>query len=342
MKKTIFLIFITIILVIVSYSFYFQFKIENPAGTENEPVAFTVKNGQSSLDIAESLRDQGLVSSKYFFTAYVKKANLGASLKAGEYILSPTMSIKVIADILAKGETLERERAIKFIEGWRIDDMNDYLKKEAVTFDDGFKNLAEQKLKDTKLSLGNYTFFKDVPESVDLEGFLFPDTYRIFKDAKTEDVIYKMLDNFDAKLTPQMRDDIKKQNKNIFEIITMASIIEKEVRSVEDMKLVSGIFWNRIKRGQPLESCATLAYILGVNKKQYSLEDTQIDSPYNCYRNPGLPPGPISNPGLNAISAAIYPAKTDYLYFLTSSIDGKTIFSRTYDEHLRNKAKYLK
>src|SRR3989339_277763 len=165
--------------------------------------------------------------------------------------------------------------------------------------------------------------------------------YKIYEDATPNDIVQKMLKNLDQKLTPKMRDDIKKQGKTIYEIITMASIIEKEVRSFGDMKLVSGVFWNRINSGRALESCASLAYILGVNKPQYTIEDTNIDSPYNTYKNPGLPPGPIANPGFNAITAAIYPDKTDYNYFLSAST-GETIFSKTYDEHLRNKAKYLK
>ncbi|MDP2736501.1 MAG: endolytic transglycosylase MltG, partial [bacterium] len=137
-------------------------------------------------------------------------------------------------------------------------------------------------------------------------------------------------------------EEIKKQNKTIFEIVTMASIIEKEVRSTDDMKIVSGIFWNRIKNGQGLESCATLAYILGVNKPQYSVEDTKIDSPYNTYKYRGLPPGPIANPGFNAINAAVYPENTNYNYFLSDPETGKTIFSKILDEHNANKYKYLK
>jgi len=121
----------------------------------------------------------------------------------------------------------------------------------------------------------------------------------------------------------------------------MASIIEKEVRSVDDMEIVSGIFWNRIKNNQALESCATLAYIIGESKSQYSIEDTQINSPYNTYRNRGLTPGPISNPGLRAINAAIYPKDTNYNYFLTDPKTKKTIFSKTFEEHKKNKSIYL-
>lgn len=108
------------------------------------------------------------------------------------------------------------------------------------------------------------------------------------------------------------------------------------------MKIVSGIFWDRIANGQRLESCATLAYILGESKPQYTLADTQINSPYNTYRNDGLPPTPINNPGLKAIRAALYPTKTDYNYFLSRPDTGETVFSKIYQEHLANKAKYLK
>jgi UPF0755 protein len=181
----------------------------------------------------------------------------------------------------------------------------------------------------------------DKPDYRGLEGYLFPDTYRIFKGSSPSEVLEKMLDNFDSKLTEEMRLEIERQGKTIYEIVTMASIVEKEVRSEADMKIVAGIFWDRIKYGQPLQSCATLAYILGVNKKQYSLEDTKTDSLYNTYQNKGLPPGPIANPGLRALEATIYPEYTDYNYFLSSS-DGETIYSVTYDEHLRNKAIYLR
>jgi len=174
------------------------------------------------------------------------------------------------------------------------------------------------------------------------EGFLFPDTYRIYKNSSAEDIIKKMLDNFDAKLAPDLRLAINSQGKTIFDVITMASIIQNEVKNLDDMKVVSGIFWNRIKIGQALGSDATLTYVLGVKKDRHSLEETNLDSPYNTYKYKGLPPGPISNPGINSIVAAIYPTDTDYNYFLTDSNSGQTIFSKTFDEHIKNKAKYLK
>lgn len=237
---------------------------------------------------------------------------------------------------------LKEEKTLRVIEGWRnIDIANELVRlnlPEASTF-------VEAAQKDYS---SQFEFLSDKPKNTDLEGYLYPDTYRVFASSTPDEIIVKMLTNFDNKLTSQMRADIKAQGKTINEIITMASIIEKEAPisyrtgKLDDAKIVSGIFWNRIKAGQALQSCATLAYILGVNKPQYSEADTKVVSPYNTYQNPGLPPGPIANPGILAITAAIYPIKTNYNYFLTPSGSKELIFSRTYEEHLQNKNKYLK
>ena len=185
-----------------------------------------------------------------------------------------------------------------------------------------------------------YSFFSLLPKGVSLEGYLFPDTYFFSQKLTSEDIVKKFLTNFDNRLSSSLREEIKKQGKKLEDIIIMASIIEREVKNEEDKKTVGGIFWNRIKNGQPLQSCATIAYILGENKKQYSFEDTRIDSPYNTYLNQGLPPGPISNPGLSSIEAAVYPNGNTYNYFLSDPETGKTIFSRTIEDHNANKYKF--
>ena len=187
----------------------------------------------------------------------------------------------------------------------------------------------------------DYDFLRDKPKHRGLEGYLFADTYRFRPSSSPEEVIIKMLNNFDQQLDDNMRQDIERQGKTIYQIVTMASLLEKEVRSEEDMKIVADIFWRRVKNGQRLESCATLAYILGENKPQYSYEETRINSPYNTYINSGLPPGPICSPSLKALRAAIYPTSNDYNFFLTRSDNGQTIFSRDFAEHKANKAKYL-
>jgi UPF0755 protein len=241
---------------------------------------------------------------------------------------------------------LKPENTVRFLEGWNINNMADYLAKEDLFSKTEFISAATKDNYEELIS--KFSFLEDKPAEASLEGYLYPDTYRIFSDSKPNDLILRMLNNFDQKLTKEMREAITEQNKTIYEILTMAALIEREVainyqnNDNQDAKIVAGIFWQRIKNRQALQSCATLAYILGVNKEQYSLEDTKIESPYNTYLYPGLPPGPIANPGILAIEAAIYPISSDYNYFLTPSRTKEVIYSRTYQEHLDNKYKYIK
>ncbi len=228
------------------------------------------------------------------------------------------------------------EKTLTIIEGWNLDNLELYLTKQG--FSDA-NQLSDLKIKDYS---ADYEFLLSAPANASLEGYLFPDTYRVYTDATLDDLIRKMLDNFDYKLDNPWREEISRQGKTIHQIVTMASIIEKEVSASTDRAIVSGIFWQRIKIGQPLESCATLAYILGEYKAQYSQADTQIESPYNTYRRYGLPPGPIASPGQASIRAAIYPEKSDFHYFLTRPDTGATVYSRTFSEHVANKVKYLK
>lgn len=301
---------------------------------------FTVNKGETVKQIADNLKKENLIKSAFYFKYEVERNKL--NLKAGDYVISPRLSAKEIIKMLIQGDAVSQEKSIRIIEGWNNKDIGAYLEKNNIVLAKDFMALAKVPLKEWRFSFAAPGFFSDAPKSADLEGYLFPDTYRIFKDATTEEIIFKMLSNFDRKLTPEMRAELLRQKKTIYEVITMASVIEKEVKSAADMKIVSGIFWDRIKNGQPLESCATLAYILGVNKAQYSIKDTKVASPYNTYKYRGLPPGPIANPGLNAIKAAIYPEFTASNYFLSDPATGETIYSQTLAEHNANKLKYLK
>ena len=235
----------------------------------------------------------------------------------------------------------KEEKVLRVIEGWRNSDISNLLVKNNLATTDEF--IQAQKDFDTT----KFSFLADKSKGTDLEGYLYPDTYRVFASSTASEIISKMLANFDQKLTPKMRADIAAQGKTISEILTMASIIEKEAPisyakgDNSDARIISGIFWRRIKNGQALQSCATLAYVLGVDKPQYSEIDTKTNSPYNTYLNRGLPPGPISNPGILAIEAAIYPTPSNYNYFLTPTDSKSIVYATTYEEHLRNKNKYL-
>lgn len=316
---------------------YIQNGINTPHNAQDDvKKEFIIQNGESVQQIADNLQNEDLINGAHFFKFYVWKEKLAGKLQAGDYELSSAMAIPDIVDLFIGGKVKSSEIKVTIPEGFlnkeidkRLADSNLIKEGEFIKFDE-----------DDNLDLSKYEFLNDKPSNVGLQGYYFPDTYIYFEDSTMENIIGKMLDNFDRKLTPDLREEIKNQNKSVFEIIIMASIIEKEAGLAEDMGKVAGVFQNRLDAGHPLESCATVNYIMGKNKPQLDNEDLEIDSLYNTYKYSGLPPAPISNPGINAIKAAIYPEKTDYFYFLTKG-NKETVFSKTYEEHLINKNKYL-
>lgn len=325
------IIFIILIVTGVAFGFFVNKALVAPAGNSNEAKIFTIEPGSGNAKIAMNLKEQGLIKYPWLFLGFIQYKNINNKMQTGKYELKDTMTISEIADILSQGKVAENQ--VTFPEGFTIDQMAKRLEEQNIVKAADFKKAAKVYYP--------YRFLDDRPKKNNLEGFLFPDTYNFTLDATADNVVEKMLLNFDEKLTDKMRDDIKKTNMNIYEVVTMASIIEKEVISPEDQKMVAGIFYKRWNSDMPLQSCATLQYILKTNKKVFSVADTQVESPYNTYLNKGLPPGPICNPGISAIEAAIYPTKTDYLFFLSDK-DGKTIFAKTYEEQLANQEKYLK
>jgi UPF0755 protein len=165
------------------------------------------------------------------------------------------------------------------------------------------------------------------------EGYMFPDTYRIAAGTSEEQLVKIMVSQFDQQFTPAMRQRAAELGISVRDIIIMASLVEKEARVEKERPIIAGVFYNRLKQSMPLQSCATIQYILGYAKPELTVADTELPSPYNTYLNPGLPPGPIANPGLASINAVLYPAETEYLYFVADK-NGSHRFSRTYDEHL--------
>jgi len=310
---------------------FFCFEIYIPVNpNSNETIVYTVQKGWGDEEIAKDLQKLGIIRSSYFFELYGILSLKHINLKAGEYNLSSKMSIYQIASKMARGDIIRD--SVVILEGWDIADIGKYLEEKDICYQDYFTSLAKQDYS------ARFEFLKDKPKKLSLEGYLFPDTYEIAKGETCEGILDYTLENFDKKLSPVLREEIKNQKKSIFTIVTMASLIEKEVRTLEDKKIVSGILWKRLAIGMPLQLDSTVNYITGRSDPRVAIKDTQIDSPYNTYKYRGLPNGPISNPGLDSIIAAIYPTKTDYLYYLT---DGKTIFSKTFEEHQTAREKYF-
>lgn len=235
------------------------------------------------------------------------------------------------------------EVLITIPEGFNLREIERRLTEAGVA---SVRNLSALTIGNFKISSGmnSYDFFEDAPDDASLEGFLFPDTYRFWPDSSLETVVKKFLDNFGKKLVPDWRAEIERQNKSVYEVIVMASLIENEVKSDDDRAIVSGILWKRLGIGMKLDVDFTICYIKALRGKEclpITAEDKKINSPYNTYLYAGLPPGPISNPGISAIRAAIFPQENPFWYYL-STPDGKTIFSRTLDEHNTARRKYLR
>jgi len=305
-----FLIIFFIILLGIFFIWQGMCSPKDLAFTENK--LFSVERGQSLFQIAENLEKEGLIKNKFLFDFYIITKGISRKLQAGEYYLSPSMNIVGITKKIISGEVAKIE----------------------VTIPEGFTIKQIEERLNLKLP------------GTDLEGFLFPDTYQFSYGVSAEEVVRKMSDNFDKKLAPY-RNEISGAGLTLFEAITMASLLEKEVKTKEEKEIVSGIFWKRIKERRTLDSCATIAYVLGGGNWTFEemrkeiAKGKEIDSPYNTYKYLGLPLGPICNPGLESIMAAVYPKDSEYWYYL-STPEGETIFSKTLEEHNIAQAKYLK
>lgn len=314
----------------------------------NKEIIFNVEKGEGSREIAFNLKKEGLIKSKVLFRIHAFNKRVAAQLQAGTYLLSPRMNVPQIIDKLAKGDVLKEK--ITIIEGWNLRDIGRYFENRGMFQAEEFFELVGFPLVDYSKANGlsqsndfsqEFNFLGDKSKHLGLEGYLFPDTYEFNKGVVLEEIVKKMLNNFDKKMTQELKEEIEAQEKSIFEIITMASLIEKEVQTQEDKKLVSGILWKRLKKGMPLQVDATIIYIVDKKTTKVSIEETKIDSPYNTYKYKGLPLGSICNPGLESIRAAIYPEISEYFYYL-STPEGETIFSKTLKEHNYAKSKYLR
>ncbi len=304
-----------------------------------ESVAFEVEQGMSVEAIALALKDAELITSPLFFKGYVKLNDV--VIQAGRFELTPGSSIRSIVSELAYAEA--SEVAVTFPEGLTSSQMGEIVVEafESVSEDDWNKVSGEA----GKWMVTASNILAGIPQGQGLEGYLFPDTYRFREDVSAQTIVDTMVLTLKRRMAEReivLPDSLVFDNGlTVHEVITLASIVEREVQSAEDMKLVAGIFFTRLQIGMALQADSTVNYITGKNDPGVSLEDSRISSPYNTYRNLGLPPGPISNPGMNAIVAVLDPEDSEYLYFLTTP-EGEVIYSVSFDEHVANKYKYLK
>lgn len=339
-------VLIAVIAAALAYGAWTKFAPVNaPAGG----VHVAISQGSGSRAIGGILKGKGLIRSKWAFVTYAALRGRASALKPGEYDFEGRIALPDIVNRLVRGERYPNERVITIPEGWDLRDIAGYFSSKGMYAPEEWWNAAGYPAADYRISsrlrkpdsfAEEFTFLADKPPFAGLEGYLYPDTYRVFRDSPPGDTIRKMLENFNAKVTPDLREEIRRQKKTLFSVITVASLIEKETPDSDDRKIVSGIIWKRLKLGLALQIDASVNYVTG-KRETPAAADLAVDSPFNTYRYSGLPLGPIANPGIDAIRAAIFPAASDYLYYL-STAEGKTIFSRTFEEHRTARAKYLK
>ena len=290
------------------------------------------------FSLAERLEAVGLISSRYVFLWHLVREQKTRDLVAGAYSLSGNLSVAEIALLITEGKTGPRDIRVTFPEGWTNKKMAERLTANNLPGAD-FLALVQKPLPEWRTK---FNFLASLPAGVSLEGYLFPDTYFFAPEATAEDIITALLTNFGKKwegiAIQSNENDGAFDPKRLHAVITLASIIEEEGRTKEERDMISDIFRKRIALGQPLQSDATINFILGTTRLQPTLKDLERVSPYNTYQNRGLPPGPISNPGLVSLRAALFPKSNPYYYFLVDIDTGETFYATTFEEHVKNRA----
>ncbi|OEF99233.1 hypothetical protein BHF71_09585 [Vulcanibacillus modesticaldus] len=329
------LLFIIFGLIIISFtSFFVSYQIQAVNPTEKEKFTVTIPQGSSTSEIAEILKKEQLIKNKLFFKSYVNYLGYDMQLKAGYYELSRSMNLTQIIKIIAKGNNKIDSVRFTIPEGYTVEQIAARLAQQGLVQQDKFIQLA----KDGDF---DYTFIKQIPDNKDikyrLEGYLFPNTYEVKKGATEREIINLMLEQFAKEWDPSWDKLIADKQLTIHQIVTIASIIEREVMVEKERPIVSGVIYNRLNKNWKLQIDATIQYILGKQKERLMYADLEVDNPYNTYLNNGLPPGPISNPGLSSIKAALFPENNDYFFYVTKKNNtGEHYFATTYNEHLRN------
>lgn len=320
-------------------------KIHRPGSTESVAVTFSVPKGASTRQVGSELKEKGLVDNVFLFVAYAMLQDANGKIQAGDYSLDKNMSMGKMLDVLASGEVTRNEKKLTIVEGWNNKLVSAKVDEVGLATEEQFTDALEKE----------YDFeYGDIGKEFSYEGFLFPDTYQLNATLDAEDIIQRLLSNFESKITDDMRAEMQRRNLSMKDVITLASIVEREVGRASSVQLtpsvlatmqneretVASIFLNRLEIDMPLQSDATVNYATGKADRRALLSDLENDSPYNTYKNIGLPPGPISNPGINSIRAVIFPAQTDYLYFLNNK-EGTAYYGKTLEEHNSNRANYL-
>ena len=314
-------------------------EINTPLSNDATEIDFVVQLGETATQVGDRLQELGLITDAQLFRQFMQYNGLDSTLEAGDYVLRRNMSMKEIGEALQKASFEEVEITIP--EGLRAEEIAEILSENNIM--DGTAFLEAVRLG----SIVSHPLLSDRPAGRSYEGYLFPDTYRLPARAKPEDLIQRMLDNLASKLPANTFDLASRQGLTLYQIMTVASIVEREAVIADERPTIASVYLNRIKADMYLQADPTVQYAMGYQpeadqwwKTPVTLEEYQtVDSPYNTYLTPGLPPGPIANAGINAIVATLEPAQTNYLFFVAFE-NGAHVFAETFEEHEKNVAVY--
>ena len=294
---------------------------------EKEKVEVVIPPASSTSQVAEILKEQGLIRNKTVFLWYCRLRDVDQKLKAGTYGFSKSQGVADIVEDLVQGRVMTQVFTVP--EGYDLMQIGRLLADKGICDLEEFKQAVREDY--------DYPFLDGLPYRENrLEGFLFPDTYRVPRDVTPHQVVDMMLTRFEQVWKTRFEAEARQQGRSVYEVVTLASLVEKEARIDEERPIIAGVLENRLRKGMLLQVDATVLYSLGEHRQQVTYKDLEVDSPYNTYRYPGLPPGPIASPGAASIAAVLNPARHDYYYYVYVG-DGRHYFSKTYEEHLRVK-----
>ena len=294
----------------------------NLPDSETDPCIFAIKRGMTTSEIGKELHARGIIRNVFFFNMVARFYGLSRDFKAGDHVLYGKMSLIRLARLLTQNPP-EPEIKVTIIEGLNIYETASLLACQAGIDSIAFVASAKDSSITKNLGVDNKT----------LEGYLYPETYFIRPDTTPLQMITRMVNQFNMVFTDSLKKRASELGMSINDVVILASLIEAEAHIKEERPIISSVFHKRLKKNWPLEANPTIQYALGT-KRRILNDDLKILSPYNTYVYTGLPPGPIANPGIQSLLAALYPAETDYLYFVADGKGGH-VFSRTLDEHTK-------
>lgn len=309
--------------------------VGSPASTS---VPVQIPENSTAGSVAELLSKKGIILSPLGYKIFSYLDTGARHPRAGDYAVFPGSSYRVLARQFSLGPSRD-EITIRVLEGSTLQDVNLELGKWGVTtrsFADLVGDTKQGKTFSTPLRQ-QFEFLKSLPAKASLEGYLFPDTYRVWKDQLPLGFVLKQLQEF-GKQTEGYAAEATKQGRKLDEVVTLASMVEKEGKTLDEKKMIAGIFLNRLKLGMRLQSDATVNYVTGAGRARPSLDDLEVDSSYNTYKHDGLPPGPICNPGKDSLEAALHSTPSNYYYYLHDD-SGKIYYAKTIEEHKANRIK---